>query len=94
MVKITLDGRSRDVEDGVRLRDLAPDGAFAALANGKPVGLATSLKEDAEIRWLTFSDEEGREIFWHSSSHLLAHAVKRLFPRAKLAIGPPIEEAF
>ncbi|TET21804.1 MAG: threonine--tRNA ligase [Candidatus Stahlbacteria bacterium] len=94
MVKITLDGRSRDVEDGVRLRDLAPDGAFAALANGKPVGLATSLKEDAEIRWLTFSDEEGREIFWHSSSHLLAHAVKRLFPRAKLAIGPPIEEGF
>lgn len=94
MVKITLDGRSRDVEDGIRLRDLAPGGAFAAVVNGKPVDLATSLKEDAEIRWLTFEDEGGREIFWHSSSHLLAHAVKRLFPRAKLAIGPSIEQGF
>lgn len=94
MVKITLDGRSRDVEDGIRLRDLVPGGAFAAVVNGKPVDLATSLKEDAEIRWLTFEDEEGREIFWHSSSHLLAHAVKRLFPRAKLAIGPSIEQGF
>jgi threonyl-tRNA synthetase len=94
MVKVTLGGVARDVEDGVRLRDLAPDGAFAAVVNGRPVDLATSLKEDVEIRWLTFSDEEGREIFWHSSSHLLAHAVKRLFPKAKLAIGPPIEEGF
>jgi threonyl-tRNA synthetase len=94
MVKITLDGVSRDVEDGVRLRDLAPDGVIAALVDGRPVDLATSLKEDAEIRWLTFSDEEGREVFWHSSSHVLAHAVKRLFPKAKLAIGPAIEEGF
>jgi threonyl-tRNA synthetase len=94
MVKITLDGVSHDVEDGVRLRDLAPKGALAAILNGNPVDLATSLEQGAEVRWLTFDDEEGREIFWHSTSHLMAHAVKRLFPRARLAIGPAIDNGF
>jgi len=94
MVKITLDGVVRDAEDGIRLRDLAPQTALAALMNGKPVDLATPPEDGAEIRWLTFSDPQGREVFWHSSAHLLAHAVKHLFPRAKLAIGPAIDEGF
>ncbi|MBD3286668.1 threonine--tRNA ligase [candidate division WOR-3 bacterium] len=94
MVKITLDGVLSDVEDGIRLRDLAPPDALAAVVNGQPVDLATVIEEYADIHWLTFADEVGREIFWHSTSHLLAHAVKRLFPRAKLGIGPAIDDGF
>ncbi|MBN2378342.1 threonine--tRNA ligase [candidate division WOR-3 bacterium] len=94
MVKITLDGVLQDVEEGLRLRDLAPDEALAAQINGTAVGLSAPVEDYAEIRWLTFADEKGREIFWHSSSHLMAHAVKKLFPRARLAIGPAIDEGF
>ncbi len=94
MVKITLEGVAHDVEDRVRLRDLAPEGALAAVLNGKPVELSTPVEEGAGISWLTFKDDEGRRVFWHSTSHLMAHAVKRLFPRAKLGIGPAIDEGF
>lgn len=94
MVKITLDGVVSDVEDGVRLRDLAPDDAVAALVDSMPSDLSARVDEGADIKWLTFADEEGRKIFWHSTSHLMAHAVKRLFPMAKLAIGPSIDEGF
>lgn len=94
MVKITLDGVVSDVEDGVRLRDLAPDDAVAALVDSMPSDLSARVDEGADIKWLTFADEEGRKVFWHSTSHLMAHAVKRLFPRAKLAIGPSIDEGF
>lgn len=94
MIKVTLEGVVSDVEDGVRLRDLAPDDAVAALVDSEPSDLSIRVDEGTDIQWLTFTDEEGRRIFWHSTSHLMAHAVKRLFPRAKLAIGPSIEEGF
>ncbi len=94
MVKVDINGKFVDAEDNARLRDLAPDDALAAVMNGQQVDLAVPVERDAQIRWLTFEDEEGRGIFWHSASHLLAHAVKRLFPRAKLAIGPPIATGF
>lgn len=94
MVKITLEGVAHDVEDRMRLRDLAPEGAFAAILNGEAVELSTRVEDGASIKWVSFEDEEGRRIFWHSTSHLMAHAVKRLFPRVKLGIGPAIEEGF
>ncbi|HUJ79654.1 MAG TPA: threonine--tRNA ligase [Nitrospiria bacterium] len=73
----------------------APHSApFAMKVDGKPMDLHTPLLHDATVEWLTFASPEGKEVYRHSSAHLLAQAVKRLFPGAKLAIGPPIEEGF
>ena len=68
--------------------------AIAAKINGHLISLHEPLKESGEIKILTFDDEEGRDIFWHSSAHLMAQAVKRLFPEAQLGIGPSIEDGF
>jgi len=68
--------------------------ALAAKFNGQIVELNRPLNEDGELYLLTFRDKEGREVFWHSSAHLMAQAVKRLFPEAKLGIGPPIDGGF
>lgn len=57
-------------------------------------GLSEPIQEDAEIKILTFDDKEGRDVFWHSSAHLMAHAVKRLFPQTKFGIGPAIDDGF
>src|SRR5574341_1608758 len=62
--------------------------------NGKPSDLRTPLTHDAQVEPLSFDTPDGREVFRHSSSHLMAQAVKRLFPGAKLAIGPAIEDGF
>ena len=66
----------------------------AALVNGKVCDLRTPITADAKVELLTFDDEDGRKAFWHTTSHILAQAVKRLFPEAKLAIGPSIDEGF
>jgi threonyl-tRNA synthetase len=68
--------------------------ALGVRVNGKTVDLAAPLPEDAAVEFLTFDDEDGRDIFRHSSAHILAQAVKRLFPEARLAIGPPITDGF
>ena len=67
---------------------------LAALVNGRTVDLSFKLDADANIKPLTFDDPEGREIFWHSSAHIMAAAVKRLFPEVKVTIGPAIETGF
>src|SRR5439155_265750 len=71
-----------------------PEGAIAALVDGKPVDLSRPLEADAEVRPVTFEMPEGKEVYRHSSAHIMAQAVKDLFPTAKLTIGPPIEEGF
>lgn len=68
--------------------------ALAAKVNGKPVDLSSSLRENDIIEILTFDSPEGKSIFWHSSSHIMAQAVQELFPSAKIAIGPAIENGF
>ena len=68
--------------------------ACAAEVNGELVDLRTVIDEDCELSILTFNDEGGREAFRHTSSHILAQAVKRLYPHAKLAIGPAIENGY
>lgn len=72
---------------------LAKD-AIAAMVNGQMYDLHRPIEADADIRILTWKDPEGREVFWHSSAHIMAQAVLEVFPDAKLAIGPPIEEGF
>ncbi len=66
----------------------------AALIDGKVCDLRTELTSDCKVELLTFDDDEGKQAFWHTTSHILAQAVKRLFPDAKLAIGPSIDEGF
>ena len=66
----------------------------AALIDGKVCDLRTPITEDCKVELLTFDDEEGKKAFWHTTSHILAQAVKRLYPAAKLAIGPAIDEGF
>jgi len=68
--------------------------AVAVKVNGVMHDLNMPIPEDAPVEILTFDDPEGREIFWHSSAHVMAQAVQELFPQAKLAIGPPIDEGW
>ena len=101
-MKITFpDDSSREYEAGTTLAQVAesigPKLAKAALAaevNGSLMDMATPLEKEAKVRFLTFKDEDGVDIFRHSSSHVMAQAVKRLYPEAKLAIGPPIQDGF
>src|SRR5262249_18347096 len=71
-----------------------PDQALGASINGKTRDLATPLAEGDKVILWNFSDPEGREIFWHTSAHVLAQAILRLWPDAKPTIGPPIENGF
>ena len=68
--------------------------AMAGEVNNEVVDLRTIIAEDCELQILTFADEGGKDAFRHTSSHILAQAVKRLYPEAKLAIGPAIEDGF
>lgn len=72
---------------------LAKD-ALAIKVDGRLQDLNLPVEHNASIAILTFDSPEGHEVYWHSTSHLMAHAVKQLFPQAKLAIGPAIEEGF
>jgi threonyl-tRNA synthetase len=98
-VKVTLpDGRVKEYPKGISLAEVARDAgrpdALVAKVNGSLVDLAARVDQDAVVELYTFDQPEGREVYWHSSAHLLAQAVKELFPEAKLAIGPPIDQGF
>ncbi len=67
---------------------------IAAKVNGETVDLTTAVAADAEIELLTFENEDGQKVFNHTASHILAQAVKRLYPAAKLTIGPAIDNGF
>ncbi|ERP31893.1 threonine--tRNA ligase [Chitinivibrio alkaliphilus] len=68
--------------------------AMAGTVNGTPRDLYSRVSEGDTVTILTFDSPEGKEIFWHSSAHILAEAVQQLYPEAKLAIGPAIESGF
>ncbi|MDR2592856.1 MAG: threonine--tRNA ligase [Chitinispirillales bacterium] len=98
---ILPDGKSLAVPDGATAIDAAeaisPRLAKAALAckvNGAVRDLSSALSDGDSISILTFDDPDGKSVFWHSSSHILAQAVQELFPTAKIAIGPAIEGGF
>ncbi|HLN64907.1 MAG TPA: threonine--tRNA ligase [Symbiobacteriaceae bacterium] len=102
MVKVTLpDGSVREYPQGISLADAVAQigkglakAALAAKVDGDVVDLARKLEHDCQLQVLTFKDEEGREVFRHSSTHLMAQAIKRLFPEAKLTVGPALETGF
>ncbi len=103
MVKVELkDGSLLEVEQGSSVIDVAKkisEGlarvATAGRVNGKIVDLRFELNEDSKLEILTFdSDLDGKKAYWHTTSHIMAQAVKRLFPDTKFAIGPSIDEGF
>lgn len=102
MIQIELkDGSKRSYEDGVIALDIAKDiseglarDVVGARLDGTVVDLITPLKQGGKIEFLKFDERDGKDVFWHSSTHLMAHALKRLFPEAKLAIGPAVDNGF
>lgn len=102
MIKVTLkDGSYKEVEKGSTILEVAKSihhglakEAVAGKVNGKTQGLDFKLEEDCELEILKFEDEDGNHTFRHTSSHILAQAVKHLFPEAKLGIGPAIDNGF
>ncbi|TKS59031.1 MAG: threonine--tRNA ligase [Nitrospira sp.] len=101
-MKITIkDGPSGDVQAGqtvgaaLSALGIAPSpDIFAAKANGTAVDLSRPLSEDATLEPLRFDSVEGRDVYRHSSTHIMAQAVKELFPSAQLTIGPALEDSF
>lgn len=101
-MNITLtDGSILETEKGVTVLEVAAKiseglarAALAAKVDGKSVGLNEKLNSDCCLQILTFKDEEGREVYRHTAAHILAQAVKNIFPTAKLAIGPAIKNGF
>jgi len=82
------------VFDAAREAELVTRAHIAAKVDGKLVDMTYLLDADAEVQLLTFEDKDGRHVFNHTAAHVLAQAVKRLFPEAKLTIGPAIESGF
>ncbi|MBQ3664488.1 MAG: threonine--tRNA ligase [Lachnospiraceae bacterium] len=101
-MKITLkDGSVKEYDHAMSVIDIANDisdglarAACAGEVNGKVVDLRTVIEEDCELSILTFNDEKGKAAYRHTTSHVMAQAVKRLYPEAKLAIGPSIDTGF
>lgn len=104
MDKIRLNLKAKEEKEykkGIAVKDVLKDfeaekvhNTLAAKINGKEVDLSTKIEEDSQVELLTFDSPDGKKIYWHSTSHVLAQAVKELFPEVKLGIGPSIEEGF
>ena len=82
------------VFDAARAAEVGTRAHLAARVNGQVVDMTHVLDADADVQLLTFEDKDGRHVFNHTAAHVLAQAVKRLFPDAKLTIGPAIESGF
>ena len=101
-MKITLkDGSSKEYAQSMSVIDIAKDiseglarVATAGEIDGEVVDLRTVIDKDCELNILTFNDEKGKGAFRHTTSHIMAQAIKRLYPDTKLAIGPSIEDGF
>ena len=101
-MKITLkDGSVKEYERSMSVLDIAKDiseglarAATCAKIDGDIVDLRTDVSKDCELELLTFDSEDGRGAFWHTTSHIMAQAIKRLYPETKLAIGPSIDNGF
>ena len=82
------------VYDAAREAGLISREVIGCAVNDVPADLTHVLDGDASVKLYTFADKEGKHVFWHSASHILAQAMKRLYPDVKLTIGPAIEEGF
>ncbi len=102
MISVRLkSGDVIDCQEGIRVIELAEKisanlvkNATAARIDGKVCDLRTRLNNDCKVEILTFDDSDGKKAYWHTTSHIMAQAVKRLYPNVKLAIGPAIDDGF
>jgi len=102
LVKVTLpDGSVREYQAGTTLMEVARSisqrlakEALVARLDGRLADLGTPLNSDAQVAILTFEDDEGKQVFRHSTAHVMAEAVQKLFPGVKFAIGPAIADGF
>jgi len=95
------DGSTENFNVGVTGKEIAQkiskelfENAVAMKLNGNVVDLNTKVMEDSQVQILTTKDKEGMDVFRHSTAHLMAHAIKELYPYAKFTIGPVVEEGF
>ncbi len=100
-MKLNLKGEIREFEDGMNALDIAGElsqelkkKALAARLDGQVISLVTPISGDHELEILTFDDPDGARVLRHTASHVLAQAVKKLYPNTKLAIGPAIDNGF
>ncbi|PZW39123.1 threonyl-tRNA synthetase [Mesonia algae] len=102
MIKITLpDGSIKEFEKGTTVLEVAKSiseglarNVISASFNGTTVETKTTLTEDGSLILYTWKDDQGKKAFWHSSAHVLAQAIQKLYPEAKLTIGPAIDNGF
>ena len=101
-IKITFPDKSvKEFEKGISAysivesisHHLAED-ALAVKVNDAIKDLKSKITSDSEVQFLTFNDDEGKEVYWHSTSHLMAHAIQEIYPEAKFGVGPAIENGF
>jgi threonyl-tRNA synthetase len=101
-IKITFpDGTVKEFDSGITGYQVAQsisnrlaDDVLAVKFNDTIKDLHRAITEDGSVKFLTFDDTEGKEVYWHSSSHLMAHAVQDIFPEAKFGVGPAIDAGF
>ena len=101
MIQVTLKDDVRSYEPGVTVYEVAKSigaglakAACAGRVDGEAVDLRTPLTKDCKVEILTFDSTDGKHAYWHTTAHIMAQAVQHLFPDAKFAIGPAIENGF
>lgn len=101
-IKITFpDGNSKEFPLGVTSLEIAKsiskglaEDVLVSEVNGKLVDLVNPINEDSSVKFYKFTDDEGRKVYWHTTSHIMAQAIEELYPGAKFGVGPPIENGF
>ncbi|MBD3374621.1 threonine--tRNA ligase [candidate division KSB1 bacterium] len=95
------DGKSKQYEKGIRPQQILQElggrlakETIAAKINDIKIDLYHPIDQDGNLQFITYETDEGRDIFWHSSAHVMAHAIKAVFPEAKFAFGPPVDTGF
>lgn len=101
MIKITLKDDVKQYQEGITVFEVAKDiseglarMACVGILNGEVVDLRTPIDKDSELTILTFDSDDGKKAFRHTTSHIMAQAIKRIYPDTKLAIGPSIDDGF
>ncbi len=101
-INITFpDGNKKEFPKGTSSFDIASsiskglaEDVLVSEVNGKVVDLVKPIEEDSSVKFYKFGDDEGKKVYWHTTSHIMAQAVEELFPGAKFGVGPPIENGF
>ena len=101
MAKVNLRGEIHEFENGITIAEIANfisnrlyKSACCGKINGKLADLRTPITEDCSVEICTFDSDEGKKAYWHTTAHIFAQAVQRLYPNAKFGIGPAIENGF